>query len=56
MFVKIDVDEEESEAAAMKYAITSIPNILVFKNGERVGNNLGFVPAEALEAFVKKYL
>ena len=55
-FVKIDVDEEESEAAAMKYAITSIPNILVFKNGERVGNNLGFVPAEALEAFVKKYL
>lgn len=56
VFVKIDVDEEESEAAAMKYAITSIPNILVFKNGERVGNNLGFVPAEALEAFVKKYL
>lgn len=56
IFVKIDVDEEESESAAIKYAISSIPNILVFKNGERVANNLGFLPAEALEAFVKNNL
>lgn len=56
IFVKIDVDEEESEAAAMKYGITSIPNILVFKNGERVNNSLGFIPAEALDAFVKNNL
>ena len=56
VFVKLDVDEEDSESAAIKYGITSIPNVIAFKNGERAGNNLGFVPAEALEAFVKNYL
>ena len=56
VFVKMDVDGEDSESAAIKYGITSIPNIIAFKNGERVGNNLGFVPAEALEVFIKNYL
>jgi thioredoxin 1 len=51
-FVKIDVDENES--AAIKYQISSIPNIIAFKNGEPVDNNLGFVPAEALSEFVKR--
>jgi len=56
VFVKIDVDEEDSEAAAVKYGITSIPNVIAFKNGAPVDNNLGFVPAEALEKFVEKNL
>ena len=56
IFVKIDVDEEDSEAAAVKYGITSIPNVIAFKNGAPVDNNLGFVPAEALEKFVEKNL
>ena len=56
LFVKVDVDEEESEEAAMKYRITSIPNIIAFKKGEPVASNLGFVPQEALENFVKSNL
>ena len=56
VFVKLDVDEENSESAAMKYKITSIPNIIVFKNGAPVANSLGFVPAETLESFVKNNL
>lgn len=56
VFVKIDVDEEDSEAAAVKYGITSIPNIIAFKGGKPVDNSLGFVPQEALEAFVEKNL
>ena len=56
LFVKIDVDEEDSESAAMKYQITSIPNVIVFKNGAPVANNLGFIPEEAFDAFVKKNL
>ncbi|MBO4939541.1 MAG: thioredoxin [Clostridia bacterium] len=56
VFVKMDIDEEENESAAIKYAITSIPNIIAFKGGKPVANNLGFVPAEALEAFVKNNL
>ncbi len=56
VFVKIDVDEEDSEKAAMKYGITSIPNVIAFKGGKPVDNNLGFVPQAALEAFVEKNL
>ena len=56
VFVKIDVDEETSEGAAMKYNITSIPNVIAFKKGEPIANSLGFVPAETLENFVKNNL
>ena len=53
-FVKIDVDEEQD--AAIKYGISSIPNVLAFKDGKVAGNSLGFVPASALEALVEKVL
>ncbi len=56
VFVKVDVDEEGSEAAAVKYGITSIPNVIAFKGGKPVDNNLGFVPEAALIAFVEKQL
>lgn len=53
-FVKIDVDENED--AARKYGISSIPNVIAFKNGKPAANSLGFVPANAMEAFVEKNL
>ncbi len=53
-FVKVNVDEEED--AARKYGISSIPNVLLFKEGKLAANNLGFVPAEALIAFVESNL
>lgn len=56
VFVKLDVDGEGAEVVGKKYGISSIPNVLVFKNGEMVGNNLGFVPEEEFVAFVEKYL
>jgi thioredoxin 1 len=56
VFVKLNVDEEDSEAAAMKYGISSIPNIIAFKGGAPVGNNLGFVPEAALKVFVENHL
>ncbi|MBQ8308311.1 MAG: thioredoxin [Clostridia bacterium] len=56
VFVKIDIDEEESESAAMKYGITSIPNIIAFKGGKPAANSLGFVPQPVLENFVKENL
>ncbi len=55
-FVKMDIDEEDSERAAIEYQITSIPNIIAFKDGKPVANNLGFVPKEVLENFVKNNL
>ena len=53
-FVKVDVDENGE--AAMKYGISSIPNVIAFKGGQAVGASLGFVPSEQLEAFVKENL
>lgn len=54
IFVKVNVDEQEE--SAMKYGISSIPNVIAFKDGAPVSNSLGFVPASALEAFVKENL
>lgn len=54
VFVKMDIDEEANEASAIKYGITSIPNIIAFKKGQAVDNNLGFVPTAVLEKFVEK--
>ncbi|MBO5027830.1 MAG: thioredoxin [Clostridia bacterium] len=56
VFVKIDIDEEDSEAAAIKYGISSIPNIIVFKDGKPVANHLGFAPESVLDAFVQANL
>ena len=56
VFVKMDVDEEACEAAAVKYGITSIPNVIVFKGGKPVDNSLGFKPQAMMEEFVEKNL
>ncbi len=56
VFLKIDIDEEDSEPAAIKYGITSIPNIIAFKGGKAADSSLGFVPAAVLESFVEKNL
>ena len=55
-FVKVDIDDEESESVAIKYGISSIPNVIAFKGGKAVANSLGFVPAPVLENFVKSNL
>lgn len=54
IFVKLDIDENEE--AAIQYGITSIPNVLAFKDGAQVGGHLGFAPQGVLEEFIKKYL
>ena len=54
VFVKVNVDE--SEEAAMAHGISSIPNVIAFKGGKAVANQLGFVPEGALEAFIQSVL
>ncbi|MBO5412417.1 MAG: thioredoxin [Clostridia bacterium] len=56
LFVKVDVDDEESASVAIKYQITSIPNVIAFKGGVPKDSSLGFVPQQALETFVKNNL
>ena len=47
---KIDVDEEPE--LSVKYGITSIPTLMVFKNGEVVNKSIGVIPKAAIEALL----
>jgi thioredoxin 1 len=49
--VKIDVDQEQ--ALAMQYQVQSIPTLIVFKNGQAVSRQLGFIPYETLESMIQ---
>lgn len=46
-FVKLNTDENPSTAA--RYGIRSIPTLLVFKNGQPVGQIIGFRPKSDLK-------
>ena len=45
---KVDVDEEPMLAA--KFGISSIPTLMVFKNGKVVKTSVGVIPKAAIEA------
>lgn len=47
---KVDVDANTNIAA--KFGIRSIPTLLLFKNGEVVGQKLGALPKSQIAAFV----
>ena len=53
-FVKVDVDE--SPVVSMKYKISNIPTIKIFKNGEVVETKVGFTPKEALKEVIEEVL
>ncbi len=44
---KVNVDEEAE--LAMRFGITSIPTLILFKNGEIAKQTMGYMPAEALK-------
>lgn len=52
--VKVDVDANPQ--VAMKYQITSIPAMKVFKGGEVVKSIIGAMPKPALEAQLSDFL
>ena len=53
-FGKLNVDFNQSVAA--RFGVTSIPTLLIFEDGELVGQKVGAQPKEALDAEFKKYL
>ncbi len=48
---KVDVDA--SQALAQQYGISSIPTLIVFKNGELVVKNVGALPKDRILSLVK---
>ena len=45
---KVDVDE--APELAVRYGISSIPTLMVFKNGQAVKSSVGVIPKPAIEA------
>lgn len=50
--VKVDIDENPN--VATEYAVKNIPTIKIFKNGEEVTTNVGFLPKASLIDMIKK--
>ena len=51
-FAKVDVDA--NPVTAGKYGVRSIPTLLIFKDGKPVGQVVGAVPKQVLEARLKE--
>lgn len=52
--VKLDVDENQETAG--KFGVMSIPTLMVFKDGEKVDQVVGFQAKEALVELLNKHL
>lgn len=53
-FYNVDVDQNSQIAA--EFGITSIPALVVLKNGEKVAQQVGFQPKENISEFIKAQL
>ena len=53
VFAKLDVDSNNQTAA--KFGIRSIPDLLVFKNGKKVGDIIGAMPEQMLLDKINSY-
>ena len=51
---KVNVDEASD--VAMQFRVSSIPTLLLFKDGELKDTSIGYVPMQQLEAFVSQVL
>jgi thioredoxin 1 len=53
-FYAMDVDDNPD--IAQQFGIASIPYVAVFKDGQKVDEQVGFVPKPQLQAFVERNL
>ena len=49
---KVNVDEESE--LAVRFGISSIPTVMVFKNGELTAQSVGYRPRAEIEALLEK--
>lgn len=53
-FLKVDIDE--SMELAQRFTITTVPTVVVFKNGEEMDRLVGFIPKNSLKEKVEQYI
>ncbi len=54
VFGKLNVDENPK--TSMQFGVTSIPTLILFKNGEIADKIIGAVPKDYLESKIKEHL
>ncbi len=52
-FAKLNVDENQQ--TAMNFGITSIPTLILYKNGQPVDKVVGLLPKQVLKNFIQKH-
>ncbi|MGL5713713.1 MAG: thioredoxin [Paraclostridium sp.] len=53
-FLKVDIDE--SIELAQKFEITTVPTVVIFKDGKEMDRLVGFIPKNNLKGKVEEYL
>ena len=53
-FLKVDVDQ--SLEIAQQFSISTVPTMIIFKDGKAVDKMIGFIPKEQIKAKVESYL
>jgi thioredoxin 1 len=53
-FLKLNVDN--NPVVSQKFRVSSIPTVMIFKNGETVDTMVGFRPKTAIKELVDKHL
>ncbi len=48
-----NADSDENMDLAVKFGVTSIPSLIIMKNGEVVANKVGFTPKAQLQEFIE---
>lgn len=51
-FYKVNIDE--SEDAAMRYGISSVPTLIFFKDGEEIDRQVGFADEDELSDWIEE--
>ncbi len=49
-FIKVDVDQAQSAAA--QYQVTSVPTVVIFKNGQEVDRSIGVKEEDAFLSWI----
>ena len=51
-FYKVNIDE--SEDAAIRYGVSSVPTLIFFKNGEEIDRHVGFADEDELSNWIEE--
>ncbi|MGL4913444.1 MAG: thioredoxin [Romboutsia sp.] len=53
-FYKIDIDE--SMELVQRFEVTTVPTVIVFKDGQEMDRLVGFIPGNSLKEKVEEYI